>query len=95
MEEIIALYRTVFIEGLPITKNEIKYLDDFFFKGEFLPEIHQILSKISIQQSDNNKEFIRGFLEDRNGNYNAIPLLTNIQVSINSYPLVVDIDLAE
>lgn len=93
--KIATLYEKVFVNHLPITREEMKDLRDFFLRGD-VPEIwNQILSKLSIQQTDDNKKFIRGFLEDKDGKYNSKTLIHYVLQELEAYPSVVDIDLLE
>jgi len=95
IEKMIGIYKAVFTKHFPVTMKEMRYLENFLFKKEIFPKVNQILSKVSLQQSDNNKEFIRDSLEDGNGKYDVTNLLANIQDTLAWYPFVMDIDLAE
>ncbi|HBB27006.1 TPA: hypothetical protein DCZ36_00730 [Candidatus Gracilibacteria bacterium] len=96
IEKIASLYDKVFKEGYPISKKERKTLLDFFsfFRKDVLMTGNTILSKISILQSDDNKAFIRRFLEDeKSGNYNSWGFINHIGGTVFNYPFVVDIDI--
>lgn len=93
---IIELYKRVFIKNAPITRKEHGFLRDFFNKKDILPKINQLLSKISIQQSDDNKVFIRNYLENhQTKKYDASKAIDSIQDTIGWDSCIVDIDLAE
>lgn len=93
---IIDLYKRVFIENTPITRKEHGFLRDFFNKKDILPKINQLLSKTSIQQSDDNKIFIRRYLENhQTKKYDVSEALDTIQDTIGWNSCIVDIDLAE
>lgn len=96
MENIIGLYDKVFKKGSPISKKEQKALLDFFsfFRKDVLVAWNTLLSKISILQSDDNKAFIRRFLEDgKSGNYTGLWFINHIWGAVFKYSLVVDIDI--
>ncbi|MDD5197731.1 MAG: hypothetical protein PHN60_02630 [Candidatus Gracilibacteria bacterium] len=93
IDQILSLYRAVFVKGFPITDTERKYLWDFFSRKDILTIGNTLLADISLLQANINKEFIRRFLEDESGDYEGTKFIGYVLQELENYPFVVNIDL--
>lgn len=92
--EILDLF-DLYVSWEPITKMMRDKLMSFFMSSEAINLWNEILSRIHIVQSDQNKPFIRRFLEDSNWKYTSINFVNYVLDELENYPLILEIDLAE
>lgn len=87
------LFHFVFVTKWVIALKEQEELISFFSSPDILERWNTLLQSLMILQSNENKAFIRSFLENENGIYDSVKLIHYILDSIRNYPLVVDINI--